>query len=331
MKLTDVALTSCLALGLMSLACGKGEEASGKDEPSKTPPAAKVDPGPKKAAPPAKKNEPPPEDVYEGNARLINLMMKDGKPVTVDVWATRSFKYAPVKLAEKIAFGEATKWFKSPKGSPVKAFLTGTGPDTKEHLGGMFHPKKGEHITGVIYNDKSGKPTNGNYWETSEDAKKSDTPDAPPAGKGYVIFRAGQLRPHEKAMTEVTGGWALRVGDGKGNCLHQRVEDMGFQASLLGGTQPIEVDLDPGKQKITFHKGMKKGCAEVEKVYELELEVKADTAQLVLLYTPDIKSLKHGVYDMPVNISKPHGTNKKLKEERDAERAKKKAAKEAAK
>ncbi len=257
--------------------------------------------------------------------------MKDGKPVAIDVWATQSFKYAPVKLAENVAFGEATEWFKSPKGSPVKAFVTGTPPSSEEDVGGMFHPKKGEHITAMLYNDDKGEPTNGNYWETAEEADKSGTPDAPAAGKGYVIIRANQLRPHQDAMKEITGGWAFRVGDGKGNCLHQRSEDMGYQASLLGGTQPVELDLDPGSQTITLHKGTTQGCAAETKVYEFSVDVKADSAHTVVMYTPDVKELKHSVFDSPVNASKPHGTNKKLKEAKDAERAAKKAAKEAEK
>ena len=76
---------------------------------------------------------------------------------------------------------------------------------------------------------------------------------------------------------------------------------------------------------------MEKGCTSAAKVYEISLDVKADTAQNVVLYTPDAKTLKHAVYEMPVNTAKPYGTNKKLKEVRDAERAAKKAAKEAEK
>lgn len=273
---------------------------------------------------------PPPEDVYEGKARVINLAMKDGQPVAIDVWATQSFSYAPVKLAENVAFGEATEWFQSPKGSPVKAFVAGTPPDSEDTLGGVMHPAKGESITAMLYNSDDGSPTNGNYWDTSDDATTTETPDAPPAGKGYVVFRAGQLKPFEEAMTEVTGGWALRVGDGKEKCIPQRIEELGFQASLLGGTQAVEIDLEPGTHTITFHKGMKKGCTSAEKVYEISLEVKADTAQSVVLFTPDGKTLKHAVYDLPVNTAKPNGTNKKLKEAKDAERAAKKAAAKAA-
>ena len=329
-------LTVVLGAAVLTLAaqgCGSKEN-EGAD---KATPAAKAEATAEtaKATAPAtavkKELPPPPTDVYEGKARVINLAMKDGKPVAIDVWATQSFKYAPVKLAENVAFGEATEWFQSPKGSPVKAFVTGTPPDSKDTLGGMFHPKKGESITAMLYNNADGSATNGNYWDTSDDPTKSDTPDAPPTGKGYVLFRAGQIRPHEKAMTEVTGGWALRVGDGSEKCIPQRVEEMGLSASLLGGTQPIEIDLDPGTHTITFHKGMEKGCTSAAKVYEISLDVKADTAQNVVLYTPDAKTLKHAVYEMPVNTAKPYGTNKKLKEVRDAERAAKKAAKEAQK
>lgn len=333
MRIQRACFSSLLALGLTASACSKEKQRDGDKpaEPSGT--AAEGTPTAKVVAatpnPGDKKKAAPPDELYEGSGRIVNLAMVDGKPVAIDVWATQSFKYAPVKLAENVAFGEATEWFKSPKGSPVKSFVTGTDPGSKEDLGGAFHPKKGEHITTILYNKEDGSSTNGSYWNTSDDASRSSTPDAPPAGKGYVVFRANQLKPHEKAMKEVTGGWALQVGDGKGTCIHQRSQDMGFQASLLGGTQPIEIDLDPGTQKITFHKGISGGCAEESKVYETELEVKADAAQLVVLYTPDAKVLKHSVYDMPVNSAKPAGTNKKLKEEKDAARAAKKAAKEA--
>tara|TARA_R110002096_G_scaffold292224_1_gene486540 strand:- start:97562 stop:97915 length:354 start_codon:yes stop_codon:yes gene_type:complete len=110
----------------------------------------------------------------------------------------------------------------------------------------------------------------------------------------------------------------------------QRVEAMGFQASLLGGTQQIEIDLAPGTHTLTFHKGLEKGCTSATKVYEFYLDVAADTAQNVVLYTPDAKTLKHATFSMPVNAAKPFGTNKTLKEAKDADRAAKKAAKEAA-
>ena len=319
-------------LGLVAQGCGSKEKDASNDDKPKEVAKATVDVTAPKAeiAAPVKKELPAPTEFYEGKARVINFAMKDGKPVAVDVWAAQSFKYAPVKLAENVAFGEASEWFQSPKNSPVKTVIAGAPHDSKEDLGGPFPPKKGEHITAMIFNKEDGSFTNGNYWETSNDLEKANTPDAPPAGKGYVVLRAGQLSAHKEALTELTGGWALRVGDGKEKCMTQRVEAMGFQASLLGGTQQIEIDLAPGTHTLTFHKGLEKGCTSATKVYELSLDVAADTAQNVVLYTPDAKTLKHAAFSMPVNTAKPFGTNKTLKEAKDAERAAKKAAKEAA-
>ncbi len=326
------ATISCMALGLLFQGCGKDEEkAADKNPISDTKTEVKA---PAKVAPAKivkKENPAPPDDVYEGKARVVNLATIDGKPVSVDVWAKRSFKYAPVKLAENVAFGEATEWFKSPKGSPVTVFQTGTGPDSKEDLGGIFHPQAGEHITAIFYNKEDGKPTSGNYWDTSDDPEKAGTPDAPQAGKGYVILRAGQLTAHKKTLADTVGGWAIRVGDGKGKCLHQRTEDLGYQAAILGGTQPVELDLDPGTQTISIHKRSSYDCSKAGQVYEFNVEVKADKAQFVAVYTVDGKTLKHSAFDMPVNSAKPYGTNKKLKEVKDAERAAKEAAKAAEK
>lgn len=63
-----------------------------------------------------------------------------------------------------------------------------------------------------------------------------------------------------------------------------------MESLALGGTSPYELDLDPGKHKISLHKwpGSSKDderCKDA--VFTIDVDVVADKSQWVFLYSPD--------------------------------------------
>ena len=241
----------------------------------------------------------PPPDTFVGEVRIINIYAEPGgKTQKVDVWARRSFTNGPAKLVDGLDFGQASPWFKAPKSQSIVIVAAGDGADGKE-LGGVFGPKDGDKITGIFMRDASG-PSTPSYWEASADpATTKDIPPPPAAGKGFVLLRANALMGHEPTLTESVGGRSFYVGDGSGQCLHQRVEDRGFSASILGGTQPVELELPPGAAKITLHKWPSNDGCKSPAVFEFSVDVAADKSTEVLIYTQDGKAL--------LTLAVPHG------------------------
>jgi hypothetical protein len=112
------------------------------------------------------------------------------------------------------------------------------------------------------------------------------------------MIRAGQLRPHEKSLDPKYNPSSFYVGDGKGACVHQRVEDQGFQAAILGGTNPTQHDVAPGKTTFTLHKWPSAEKCSTEALYTFEVDGQDGKGTLVQLYTPDGKALAHAQYEM---------------------------------
>jgi hypothetical protein len=295
------------AIAIATAACGKSDKDKDKGKKGKTP-AADKDKGPadKGKTPPvaAKKDLPPaPADAMEGKGRIINVFVDaDGKSKKVDVWARRSFKYGPSQLAKDVELGKASDWFDVAKGQSVVIVDSGAGADG-EKIGSIFGPKKGEHITGIF----TGKST-GVHWETAA-TKRSGVAEAPPAGKGLVIVRAGQLRSldgFKKNLTEAKLDNAFLVGDSKGSCHKQRAEESGGQPVILGGTNSTEYLFAPGKVTMTLHGWMERDKCGATAMHTIEVDVKADTATLVLVYTPDAgKTLASAQIPMAVAAAAP--------------------------
>ena len=290
-------------LAIATAACGKDDKDKGKGK-GKSPAAGKIDPkgtdlGKKPPAAATKELPPAPAEAMQGKGRIINVFVDaDGKSKKVDVWARRSFQYAPKQLAKDIELGKASDWFDSPKGQSIVIVDAGGGADAKE-IGGIFGPQKGEHITGILNADSTGS-----HWETSA-TKKSNVPEAPPAGKALIIIRAGQLRSldtFKKTLTENKLDNAFLVGDGKGACLKQLAEETGGQPAILGGTNPTYHLVAPGKVvTLTLHGWMAKDKCGAPAMHTVEVDAKADTATLVLVYTPDAgKTLVSSQFPMAV-------------------------------
>jgi hypothetical protein len=272
---TMVFVVTALAFG-----CGK----KGGDEKKDPPPAT----GGGSAAgvmpsEPAKKGAPP-KDVYKGKNRLVNLYVgPDGKTQTVDVWVRRGFKYDPVMLAEKVEFGKASTWFGIPQSMSPVVLPTGAKPDDKE-LSPMAYGKADEVVTGILQNS-GGRPSVSTRYDVS--ASMPGAPQPPTKGKGTLVLDAGQLSEFEKVLAEKFGGRSFYVGDGTGACRPPR--DPKMESLALGGTAEKELELDPGKAKITLHKwpGQKGEECKTPAVYEFEADVVADKAQRVYIFTPD--------------------------------------------
>ena len=304
-------LSFALAVGIG--ACGKSDKDKDKDKgKNKSPAAGKTDTAAKtttgKGTTPVAEEKPlppPPADAMQGKGRVINLFVDaEGKSKKVDVWARRSFTYGPLQLAKNLELGMASDWFDVPKGQSVVIVEAGAGSDAKE-LGGIFGPKPGEHITGILTADASGASV-GSYWETAAE-KQSGVPEPPPAGKGLIMVRAGQLRSldaFEKSLRDAKIDNAFVVGDGNGSCLAQRAEETGGQPAILGGTNPTEHLVDPGKVTISLHGWMESDKCAATAVLTTEVEVNADTATLVVVYTPDAgKTITSAQFPMAVAVA----------------------------
>jgi len=272
---TTVFLVAALAFG-----CGK----KGGDEKKNDPPAPGGG-GPAAIQPPEPESRgAPPKEVYKGKNRLVNLYVApDGKTQTVDVWVKRGFKYDPVKLAENVEFGKASTWFGIPQNMSPVVIPAGGKPDDKA-LSPMAYGKADEVVTGVLQ-ASNGQPSVSTRYDVSKDMPGA--PQPPTKGKGTLVLDAGQLREFEKVLAEKFGGSAFYVGDGAGACRPPR--DPKMSSLALGGTADKELELDPGKVKITLHKwpGKRDEECKTPAVYEFEAEVIADKAQRVFVYTPD--------------------------------------------
>jgi hypothetical protein len=276
--------TTLLAAGLLA-ACGKDEADPKKKspEPPRDRPAEPVAKAPDAAAPPAAPDaarELPPPETFVGKARLVNLLVdRAGKAQTVDVWARRSFTHGPLLLASGIDVGEASDWFAAPKGQSIVIVATGAGPDAAE-LGGMFSPSSDEEqMSHTLTLRDTGTPSAG---LTQFEAVP------PPAGKGLVVLEAGAFGGHAEAFKPLLGSWgyAFKVGDGAA-CRAGRQPQM-----MLGGTSYVDYELDPGKATFALHRGDDYQCAQPP-VYTFEVDVVADAATMVHVYTPDAKRIAH--------------------------------------
>ncbi|CAN5891573.1 hypothetical protein BH11MYX3_BH11MYX3_28940 [soil metagenome] len=268
--------TVSFVLAVLALGCGKSAE--DHSNPGST------------TAPEKTEAAPPPKEAYKGKNRLLNLFVdKTGKTQPLEVWVRRGFKWGPVKLAESVPFGAASPWFGIPEHMSPVVLPKGAKPDDKE-ISPMGYGTADEVVTGLVMSS-DGVPTVVTMYDVSKTMTQAPKPPAP--GMGAVIVFAYQLRDFDKAMSASFGGSAFNVGDGAGACRPQR--DPKMAGNALGGTSPYELDLPPGKAKITFHKwpAPKDTACASPAVFEVEVEFVADHSQWVFLYTPDLgKTMK---------------------------------------
>ena len=85
MHLNKAAGIALMTMAVAAYGCGKEKAPEPSEDKGPATTAAPVSGTAPTAAAPVQKELPaPPNDVYEGKARLINLAMKDGKPVVIE-------------------------------------------------------------------------------------------------------------------------------------------------------------------------------------------------------------------------------------------------------
>jgi hypothetical protein len=229
---------------------------------------------------------------YEGANRVVNLWVgANGETQVIDVWGRRTFTNGPILLAEGVAFGEASDYFSAPPGYDVAIVGNGAGPDGAE-LAGMFNAVDGEQITVVFTNDdEQGAVVAPNVWERDLDGR-SEPPAPPTPEMGLVYLLAPNTRSFGDTLTASIGSDSFYVGDGAGACRQQRVEDQGFQANVLGGTQSVQLDLPPGSATISLHEWPSLDECAGSTVAEFTVDVTPGQSLMVLVYSPDGETLE---------------------------------------
>ena len=233
----------------------------------------------------------PDRSEFVGANRVVNLWVGvDGETHTVDVWGRRTFTNGPILLVEGLGFGEASDYFSAPPGYRLAIVGAGAGPDADE-LAGMFNAADGEQIT-VIYtnDDDQGSVWAPNLWEI-DPSGSAGAPAPPLPGTGLVYLYAANTKAFQDALTPAIGGGSFYVGDGSAECRPQRIEERGFQPNVLGGTQDVQLDLPAGPATITLHPWFSPDECDQPSVLDVDVDVPADGAVLVVVYTPDGQSI----------------------------------------
>lgn len=240
-------------------------------------------------APPPEELPPPDPSTFEGANRVVNLWVgADGETGPVDVWGRRTFTNGPILLVEDLPFGAASDYFTAPTSYSLVVVNSGAGPDGVERAG-LFNAANGEQITTLFTNDDDdGAVAAPNLFETGT----AQAPSPPSAGSGVVWLTTANIRAFSDQMIETVGGDAFYVGDGSTTCRAQRQDDPDVAPSVLGGTQTVELELDPGPAVITLHPWFSPDQCEQTAVSEFVVDVAADESQLVIVYTPDGTTLE---------------------------------------
>jgi hypothetical protein len=231
----------------------------------------------------------PDPSTFEGANRVVNLWVGEaGHTAAIDVWGRRTFTNGPILLAEDIEFGESSDYFAAPTGYSLVVVGSGAGPDGEE-LAAMFNAADGEQITLVYTNgDTTGAVDAPNLYESGSD----QAPEPPVAGNGLVVLFAPNVGAFPDELIASVGGDAFYVGDGSAECRTQRIEADGFAASILGGTQRVELELPPGPAAISLHPWLSADECNQPSVHDLTVDVAADRTVMVFVYTRDGTSVE---------------------------------------
>lgn len=119
--------------------------------------------------------------------------------------------------------------------------------------------------------------------------------EKPAAGQGLVVLEAGAFQGHAEAFKPMLGAWgySFKVGDGSA-CREGRQKGLN-----LGGTSYVDYEVPPGSATFTLHMGDDYDCKKPA-VYTITVEVAADAAKMIHVYTPDAKTITH--LELPLEI-----------------------------
>lgn len=233
----------------------------------------------------------PDRSEFEGANRVVNLWVgQDGGTRPIDVWGRRTFSNGPILLVENLDFGQASDYFSAPPGYSLVVVGAGAGPDGDE-LAGLFNAGANDQVTMIFTNDDpQGTVWAPNLWEvTAEQTGLAPTPPQP--GMGLVYLYAPNTRSFDESLTATLRGSSFYVGDGSTECARQRIEDQGFQAGVLGGTQDVQLELAPGPTTISLHPWFSPDECDQPAVLDITVDVPIDGTVMVLVYSRDGESI----------------------------------------
>ncbi len=243
---------------------------------------------------------PPDPSAFVGRTRVVNLWAGPGAgSQSLDVWARRTFASGPVLLAAALDFGAASEYFAAPVNQDVVVVGAGAGPDGLE-LARVVTAGDGEQFTLIVTNDDdAGAIRASTVFEVDPDG--ANAPPAPPSdGNGLVVIYAPNPSAFESSLTLAIGAAAFYVGDGRGVCAHQRIEDRGFAPTVLGGTQNVELDLPPGPSRLTLHAWPSLDECTQPSLLDVDVDAVAGSAVLVLVFSRDGTTIEALQLPMPL-------------------------------
>ena len=238
---------------------------------------------------------------YVGRNRVVHLAVRpDGTTPALDIWALRSFEFAPILLVEGIEYGEISDEYGAPDGMSVAAVESGAGPDATQ-FAGVFSAGDDQQYLHLILFDRDAGTAAGVLLENVDPGNPNAFPEATP-GQALVQFYAYQLRLNSLSTGE---GFEQRIAgldpsfnvgiEGTPGCAPQpRLTDQGFSPAVLGGTQRPAFDLAPGTTSFTFHGWgtNNQDCADPSLIDALPITVAAGDRAWVLLHSRDGKTIE---------------------------------------
>ncbi|MGB8859402.1 MAG: hypothetical protein WCC60_09105 [Ilumatobacteraceae bacterium] len=238
---------------------------------------------------------------YVGANQVVHLaVLPDGTTPTLDIWAVRSFEYAPILLAEGLEYGEISPVYGAPEGMSVVAVEAGAGPDATP-FAGMFSAGADQHYTHLIVYD--GEAATGTGLLLTDVAPGD--PNAFPAaldGQALVQFYAYQLRLNplsegsgfEQRIAGVEPSFQIGIEGVVGCAPQPRMTDQGYTPAVLGGTQYVPFDVAPGETTFTFHGwgSNNQDCADPSVIDPVTVSVDAGDRAWVLLHSRDGSSIE---------------------------------------
>ncbi|HQZ33311.1 MAG TPA: hypothetical protein PK020_02745 [Ilumatobacteraceae bacterium] len=238
---------------------------------------------------------------YIGSNQVVHLaVLPDGTTPTLDIWAMRSFQYAPILLVEGLQYGEVSPTFGAPEGMSVIAVESGAGPDA-EPFTSVFSARDGQAYTDIIVFDSESSAGAGLLLYDTDPGNSQAFPEALD-GQALVQLYAYQLRINPLAVgtsfdQRIAGvDTAYNVGiEGITGCAPQpRFTDQGFSPSVLGGTTYIPFDLAPGATTFTFHGwgSTNDDCSDPSVIDPVTVNVTAGERAWVLLHSRDGKKIE---------------------------------------
>lgn len=238
---------------------------------------------------------------YIGRNRVVHLaVLPDGSTPTLDIWALRSFEYAPILLVEGVEYGEISPVYGAPDGMSIVAVEAGAGPDAAP-FAGVFSAGADQQYTHVIVYDDESSVGTGLLLEDVDPQNPNAFPETT-AGQALVQLYAYQLTLNplsegsgfEQRIAGVEPSFQVGIAGIVGCAPQPRNTEQGFTAAVLGGTQRVPFDLPPGDTTFTFHGWgtNNQECADPSVIEPVTVTVAAGERAWILLHSRDAETIE---------------------------------------